>query len=271
MDRQTDRQPDSQTDSQADRWIDRQTDRQPYRQTYRKTDIQSDRHKNKQTDRQRCRQKNKQTDIQADRQTARQSNRHTHRQTCRQTDRQTDRKTNRQPVLTRISCTSSVPRWHLTLHSSVQRLLSSSQGNLVSLHHPAIAAQLGQHWLLNADCWALSSAGHFWNLVAPLGQLHTAGAHSISHLPTWLTEANAATMYLVWAYTHTYCHTHQIHQWQLFWNCPSGWWCDQQKWCCEMQLFFSCQNSRWSCGVSALLSYDNCVYAVQQIQVCHMA
>ena len=53
-----------------------------------------------------------------------------------------------------------------------------------------------------------------------------------------------------------------MHQWQVTWCCPSGWWRVQQMY--TMGTVFVAR-------ISALLSSGNYVYDVQQIHICHMA
>ena len=50
-------------------------------------------------------------------------------------------------------------------------------------------------------CWALLEFGPF------LGQLHTAGAHSISHLPTWLSKLKPMQPQCIWC---EHIHTHIV-------------------------------------------------------------
>ena len=113
-------------------------------------------------------------------------------------------------------------------------------------------------------CWALLEFGLF------LGQLHTAGAHSISHLPTWLCKLQTKLPQCIWM-KHIQSHIvipirYSSGNWPEL--VPVGGGVSSRH--AYMNCFFW-QNTRWSCGVSALLSSGNYVYYVQQIPICHMA
>ena len=99
--------------------------------------------------------------------------------------------------------------------------------------------------------WAL--LGNFASRSFSVDQLHTAGAHSISHLPAWLFKLKPTVCGWI-------IHTHNILPYSLDASVASGMKLPQWVVVRPADVYYG-----------LLLSSGNYVYYVQQIPICHMA